>query len=104
MGSKPLVVAGAANFGPGFEYRFFDERVRTAAFGGVSVLLFDTAVETAPRLGFFLETTALGIRWPLTSGTALRLDPIGFQLSVPVLVGIPLVHYQFRHTLSFEFF
>ena len=94
--------AGVLNVGIGAEYRFFNDRCRTAVYAGPSILLFNTALDEQGSTGFFFEVQPISIRWPLTDDFAIRLDPASVHLVVPVLTGIPLISFQYRHSVAVE--
>lgn len=94
--------SGVLNIGLGAEYRFFNDRCRTAVYAGPSILLFDTALDEQGSTGFFFEVQPISIRWKLTDHLAIRLDPASVHLIVPVLTGIPLISFQYRHSVALE--
>ena len=97
------VELGALNVGVGVEHIFADGLLRAAVFVGSSTLLFDTALDQAGATGIFLDLVPLSVRVPLVENVVtLRLDPISAHLVAPVLAGLPLVLYQFRHVVSVE--
>ena len=93
---------GVLNLGIGFEYRYFNDRCRTAVYTGPSILLFDTALDEQGSTGFFFELQPISIRWPLSKSFTIRLDPATVHLIVPVLTGIPLISFQYRHSVAIE--
>ena len=99
---KDRVQAGVLNLGVGGEYRFFGDRCRTSLFVGTSTLLFETALDSRGTTGFFLDYTPVSVRWPLGEAMTLRADPASIHLIVPVLSGIPLISFQYRHGLAVE--
>ena len=99
---KDTFQAGVLNLGVGGEYRFFGDRCRTSLFVGTSTLLFETALDAKGTTGFFLEYTPVSVRWPLGDRLTLRADPASIHLIVPVLSGIPLISFQYRHGVAIE--
>ncbi|WPB79610.1 hypothetical protein KYC5002_10695 [Archangium violaceum] len=95
-------VPGALNVGLGAELRFADGRIRSSATLGPSLLLFDTPLDEAGKVGVFAELRPLGLRWAVSRHLQLGLDPLSFAVAAPVLSGIPLVRVQYRTTLSLE--
>lgn len=103
IGAPDPAEGGVLNIGVGAEHIFADGLLRTAAFVGSSTLLFDTALDQGGTTGLFVEVVPLSVRIPLVQDLmTLRVDPISAHLIVPVLTGIPLVRYEFRHALSVE--
>ena len=93
---------GILNVGVGMEYLFFNDRCRFAISLGTSTLLFDTALDDAFTTGFFIEMSPVSLRWSLTEELTLQLDPTSISLAMPVISGIPLVSFQYRHGISLE--
>ncbi|AKU95387.1 hypothetical protein AKJ09_02051 [Labilithrix luteola] len=96
------LVPGALNLGVGGEYRFADGLLRTSMAAGPSVLLFDTQLDEAGRVGVFFEVRPLGLRWELSRSLRLGFDPLSFAVVAPVLSGIPLVRAQYRTGVALE--
>ena len=99
---KGGVQPGVLNIGVGGEYLYFNERCRTAVFVGPSILLFNTALDDRGSVGFFVDIIAVSLRWPVSESIAIRVDPATMHLVVPVVTGIPLVSFQYRHTVGVE--
>jgi hypothetical protein len=93
---------GTLNAGPGVEYRFAGGVVRSSLSAGVSVLLFDTQLDRRGSVGAFVDLRPVGLRWQLSPGLGIGLDPISFVALAPVLSGLPLIRLQYRTTLVFE--
>ncbi len=96
------LVPGALNFGVGGEHRFADGLLRSSLAVGPSVLLFDTQLDRAGKVGVFFEVRPLGLRWELSRYLRLGFDPLSFAVVAPVLSGIPLVRAQYRSSLALE--
>lgn len=97
------VEPGALNVGVGIEHIFADGLLRVAAFFGTSTLLFETALDQAGDTGVFLDVVPLSLRLPVVDDLlTLRFDPISAHLLAPVMSGLPLVRYEFRHAVSLE--
>jgi hypothetical protein len=96
------VVHGAFNLGIGAEFVCADGFVASSLAMGPSILAFDTALDDAGTVGFFLALRPVGLRWPVHRHLALVFDPISFALVAPVLGGIPLIQVQYRTTFSLE--
>lgn len=103
IGAPDPAEGGVLNVGVGVEHVFAEGLLRAALFAGSSTLLFDTALDQGGTTGMFLELVPLSVRVPLIDDVmTMRIDPISAHLIVPVLTGIPLVRYEFRHAVSFE--
>ncbi len=96
------VFNGALNVGVGFEYLFFGGRARTGLAMGPSILLFDTVLEKAGDVGFFLDARFVGLRWPIGEHLALGLDPLSFALVAPIVGSIPLLLAEYRTVVTIE--
>ncbi len=96
------VVPGALNLGVGAEIRFADGLIRSSLAAGPSVLLFDTQLDAAGKVGVFFELRPLGLRWELSRHLRLGLDPLSLAVVAPVLSGIPLVRAQYRSAVLLE--
>lgn len=103
IGGQAVVHAGVLNVGLGLEHIFAGGLLRTAVFGGSSTLLDETALDAAGTTGVFVEVIPLSLRIPIESDrVTLRVDPVSAHLVAPVLSGLPLVRYEFRHAVSIE--
>lgn len=97
------VEPGALNVGIGLEHIFADGLLRVAAFFGTCTLLFETALDQAGETGVFVDVVPLSLRLPVVDDLlTLRFDPISAHLLAPVMSGLPLVRYEFRHAVSLE--
>ena len=96
------VVQGAVNIGIGAEYTFAEGFCRTSLSVGPSILAFDTVLDDAGAIGFFLDARLLGLRWTPHERIVLGLDPIAFAIVAPVLDGIPLVNVEYKTVLYVE--
>lgn len=90
------VQMGAFNVALGGELIFADGWVRTSLAIGASILLHETIFDPPGTAGFFLDLRPLGVRWCVTEGVTLGLDPITFAVVAPVLGGIPLIRVLYR--------
>lgn len=99
----PAVRSGALNIGVGVEHIYQDGLLRSALFIGTSTLLYETALDQPGATGAFIDIVPISVRIPLERDVVtLRLDPVSMHLLAPVLSGIPLIRYEFRHVLSLE--
>lgn len=99
---KDSLKPGVLNLGVGVEHLYFDDRCRFTFSAGTSTLLFDTALDEAATTGFFMEVVPVSLRWPLNDELTLQIEPTSISLAMPVLTGIPLVSFQYRHSVSLE--
>ncbi len=99
----PGIVPGTLSVGLGGELRYADGFVRTSLAVGPSVLLFDTLLDRAERVGLFVDVRPVGLRWKVNDRFTLGLDPFHLVLLAPVLTQIPLVRVQYRLSFSVEF-
>ncbi len=90
------VVTGAFNLGLGASWSYANGFIRTSAAVGPSILTFDTTLDDAGSVGFFVDLRPVGLRWQLDEHWLLGVDPLAFALVVPVLDGIPLVRVEYR--------
>jgi len=95
-------VQGAVNIGVGGEYTFAGGFCRTSLSFGPSILAFDTVLDDAGAIGFFLDARLLGLRWTPHERIVLGLDPIAFAIVAPVLDGIPLVNVEYKTVFYVE--
>lgn len=96
------VFAGALNVGAGVEYTYFEGRARSSFAVGPSIVLFDTVIEKAGDVGFFIDARPIGIRWAVGKHIVIQLDPLSFALVAPIVGSIPLILSQYRTVLTFE--
>jgi hypothetical protein len=103
IGGNDVWDSGVLNVGVGVEHVFEGGLLRAALFLGTSTLLHETAFDGAGTTGAFVDLVPLSVRLPLGHGAlTLRIDPISAHLVAPVLSGLPMVRYEFRHSLSVE--
>jgi hypothetical protein len=103
IGDNDVIDPGVLDVGLGLEHVFADGLLRTAIFAGTSTLLYDTAFDAAGTTGVFVEIVPLSLRLPIAASVlTLRVDPISAHLIAPVLSGLPMVRYEFRHAVSVE--
>lgn len=95
-------VESAVNIGPGVDLVFREGFVRVALAAGVSVLTRDNPIDDAGSTGVFLDARVGGFRWALGERSAILLDPLAFQVMMPVLSGIPMVEIRYRTVLGLE--
>ena len=78
--------------------------LRTTFNLGTSILLIDLYGAPRGSTSVFLGFHPLGIEWELSRRLFLILDPIGYALPVPQLLGVPFAFPQYRTTLSLELY
>ena len=93
---------GALNIGVGYDAIYAEGHVHTSVAAGSSILLFDTELDEAPKVGVFLELKPVGLRFKADEHVAIVFDPASVVLVAPVLGGIPLVHLQYRSSGDVE--
>lgn len=102
-GLRRQVVPGVLNVGAGFEYRFFDGRLRSSAAAGSSTLLFDTTLDPAGRTGWFANIRPAGLRWGIAPNILFELNPVTFMVMQPVTTGVKLTKVEYQTVLALEF-
>jgi len=100
---ETTVRQGVLNIAAGGERLYFLRRMRAAAAVGLSILLYETALDDAGTTGLFFDVRPTGVRWPMGKGLVLVLDPLTFTVAAPVLGGIPLLQIQYRTVLALEY-
>lgn len=93
---------GSLNLGIGGEVMYFGGRVRSAVFLGTATLLFDTGLDKKGKTGPMLDVVTVTLRWPFGDWFVLRYDPCTVHVVMPVLDRIPLILFEYRHTVSGE--
>ena len=96
------VVQGAVNIGVGGDFVYGGGLVRTSLAVGPSILAYDTILDDAGSVGFYLDARPVGLRWTVHEVLVIGLDPITFAVVAPVLDKIPLVYIQYRTMLYLE--
>ena len=96
-------VDGALNIGLGVSRIYADRWMEWTLGGGSSILMTNDDIDSARKVGVFLEIRPAKIRIPLRETLRLNVDPLSFSLVMPVLTGIPLVRFQYRSAVNVEF-
>lgn len=99
---KRSLEKGSLNLGVGGELRYFGGAARSAVFVGTSTLLFDTGLDRKGKTGVSLDFVTVTLRWPLGDWFVLRYDPCTVHVVMPVLDRIPLILFEYRHSVSGE--
>lgn len=95
-------VPGVLDAGIGAEVLFARGRLRVSVAGGASTLLFDTAFHAAGTTGLYLDFRPASLRFPLWSGLAVELSPLGFAVVAPVMGDPGIRRIEYRSTLALE--
>ena len=103
MENESLTYQSALNIGLGGEVYYIDNRLRTALSGGLAVKLTNNELKESGEMGFFIDIRPTGLRFFINDLLTLAVDPIAFNLEVPVLSGIPLIVVEYRTVFIAEF-
>lgn len=99
-------LAGSAdpilNIGAGVGLRHVGGHIRSSVRAGTSLLMFDTRLTEAGKMGAFVEVRPAGFRLPVADAWTVEFHPLGFVLSSPVLTQIPLFDASYRTSLAVE--
>jgi hypothetical protein len=76
--------------------------LRSTFKAGISIMLIDLYAAPRGSVGPFLGLSPLGIEWKISRFFALVMDPLNIAVPIPQLVGVPLVHPQYRFSLGIE--
>ena len=104
---SPLVEGGselvmATNIGVGGEILSAGGILRTSLAFGPSILTIPPKVDEAGKVGIFFDLRPLGCRFGLSQALVLGVDPLSFNVTVPVLSGIPLIEIEYRTSVYVE--
>lgn len=60
----------------------------------------------APRgsYGLFVGGSFLGIEWKVSRAVLLVINPLGYDVPIPQLKGVPLLYGQYRFSIGLEFY
>jgi hypothetical protein len=86
-----------------YPMRFERVNLRTTLHAGLSVLLFDLYGARAGSVGPYVGIAPLGIDVHLRRGWKLVFDPLGLEIPIPHLTGVPLYYEQFRLTIGLQY-
>ncbi|MFK8001771.1 MAG: hypothetical protein AB8H86_19405 [Polyangiales bacterium] len=97
------VVPGVRNLGLGLERLWSSRLVRTSVVVGISMLAYDTELNSKNTTGLFFDLRPATLRWHITRSVVFELTPLHFVVVAPVLDEPRLVTVQYRTTLGLEF-
>lgn len=97
------VVPGVRNLGLGIERLWSSGLVRTSMVLGISMLAYDTELNSKNTTGLFFDLRPATLRWHITRSVVFELTPLHFAVVAPVLDEPRLVTVQYRTTLGLEF-
>ena len=97
------VVPGVRNFGLGVERLWSSRLVRTSMVVGISMLAYDTELNSKNTTGLYFDLRPATLRWHLSRSVVFELTPIHFVVVAPVMREPRLVTAQYRTTLGLEF-
>ena len=84
--------------------RFGTWELRSTAYAGASMILFDLVGVDNNSVGLFAGWNPLGLALPLGAHTKLVVKPGDFAISAPQLRGIPFYYSQYRFTFGLEWY
>ncbi len=84
--------------------RFGTWELRTTAYAGASMLLFDLVGADKGTVGLFAGINPLGLALPIGSDAMLVIKPGDVAVSAPALQGIPFFYHQYRLTIGVEWY
>jgi hypothetical protein len=84
--------------------RFGTWELRTTAYAGATMILFDLVGVDRGTVGLFAGINPLGLALPLGAHAKLVIKPGDFVISAPQLRGIPYYYHQYRFTIGVEWF
>jgi hypothetical protein len=105
--SASEVAAGAANLYVPVVWRiksFGSWELRSTAYAGASMLLFDLVGADKGTIGLFAGWNPLGLALPMGSDVKLVIKPGDIAVSAPQLRGIPFYYHQYRLTVGIEWY
>ena len=91
------------NFGLGFEYLYFQNRLRTALSAGMAILATEAVPDPPGRVGAYVEVLPASYVLSPWKHLNLILTPLSLYIGMPSLKGIPLVIIQYRMSVAVEF-
>ena len=91
------------NFGLGFEYLYFDNRLRTSLSLGMSILGTEAVPDPPGVVGLYVELVPSSYVFRPWKHMNLIVTPLSLYVGMPSLEGIPLVIIQYRMSVTVEF-
>ena len=84
--------------------RFGTWELRTTAYAGASMMLFDLVGVDRGAIGPFVGWNPLGLALPLGSDFKLVIKPGDIAVAAPQVTGIPFYYHQYRFTVGVEWY
>jgi hypothetical protein len=84
--------------------RFGTWELRTTAYAGASMILFDLVGVDKGTIGAFAGWNPLGLALPVGAHAKLVVKPGDIAVSAPQLRGIPFYYLQYRFTVGLEWY
>ncbi len=88
--------------GPGVESLALLGRVRSSITGGLAILANDTDIDDRGKVGAYVDFRPISFPWDVGHKRIIEVAPLGVNLSVPVMEGIPLILFSYFTTVSME--
>lgn len=84
--------------------RFGTWELRTTAYAGASMMLFDLVGVDRGAIGPFVGWNPLGLALPLGPDFKLVVKPGDIAVAAPRITGIPFYYHQYRFTVGLEWY
>jgi hypothetical protein len=78
--------------------------LRSSLSLGTSYLVSDLYGAPRGSYGLFAGGSFLGIEWKVSRAILLVIDPLGYDVPIPQLKGVPLLYGQYRFSIGLEFY
>jgi hypothetical protein len=78
--------------------------LRSAVSLGTSYLVSNLYGAPRGSYGLFAGVSFLGVEWKVSRAVLLVVDPLGYDVPVPQLKGVPLLYGQYRFSIGLEFY
>ena len=93
--------SGVFNFGGGIDYEIFSPYVHASAMFGLSVLTFDTVLDHAGSVGYFVDLAPIDIRFYILKRFVVSLFPLTLRIEAPVTHSPEIYYIQYRTVVRF---
>ena len=93
--------SGVFNFGGGIDYEIFSPYVHASAMFGLSVLTFDTVLDHAGSVGYFVDFAPIDIRFYILKRFVVSLFPLTLRIEAPVTHSPEIYYIQYRTVVRF---